>query len=128
MGGPGRTGQIAPGLWLAGLGILLMAAGTVWLLPEVVRWRRRSDDPADLVTVGPRLVAEVVAGIVGMFLGGVAGIAVALSLTGPTLVGTIALGAVFGGLAGAYGGSWLVRVAAERLAARKGRPGDGTPT
>jgi hypothetical protein len=124
----GGSGQIAPGLWLAGLGILLMAAGTIWLLPEVVRWRGRSDDPADLVTVGPRLIAEVVAGILGTFLGGVAGIAVALSLTGPTLVGTIALGAVFGGLAGAYGGSWLVRVVAERLAARKGPPGDGTPT
>ena len=99
-----------------------MAAGTIWLLPEVVRWRRRSDDPAELVTVGPRLVAEVVAGIAGTFLGGVAGIAVALSLTGPTLVGTIALGAVFGGLAGAYAGSWLVRVAAERLAAARAGP------
>jgi hypothetical protein len=123
----GGSGQIAPGLWLAGLGILLMAAGTIWLLPEVVRWRRQDDDPAELVTVGPRQVAEVVAGIVGTFLGGVAGIAVALSLTGPTLVGTIALGAVFGGLAGAYAGSWLVRVAAERLAARANRTGGGTP-
>ena len=124
----GGTGQLAPGLWLAGLGILMMAAGTLWLLPEVLRWRRRSDDPADLVAVGPRLVAEVVAGVAGTLLGGVAGIALALSLTGPTLVGTIALGAVFGGLAGAYAGTWLVRVAAERLAARRGRAGDGTPT
>ena len=128
MGGRGGSGQIAPGLWLAGLGILLMAAGTIWLLPEVVRWRRQDDDPAEPVTVGPRQVAEVVAGIVGTFLGGVAGIAVALSLTGPTLVGTIALGAVFGGLAGAYAGSWLVRVAAERLAARGSRTGGGTPS
>ena len=124
----GGSGQLAPGLWLAGLGILMMACGTLWLLPEVVRWQRRSDDPADLVTVGPRLVAEVVAGVAGTFLGGVAGIALALSLTGPTLVGTIALGAVFGGLVGAYVGSWLVRVAAERLAARKDRAGDGTPS
>jgi hypothetical protein len=124
----GGSGQLAPGLWVAGLGILLMAAGTVWLLPEVVRWQRRSDDPAKLVTVGPRLVAEVVAGIAGTLLGGAAGIALALSLTGPTLVGTITLGAVFGGLAGAYGGSWLVRVAAERLDARHGRSGNGTPT
>ncbi len=124
----GGTGQLAPGLWLAGLGILLMVAGTLWLLPEVIRWQRRSDDPGDLVAVGPRLVAEVGAGIVGMFLGGVAGITLALSLTGPTLVGTIALGAVFGGLAGAYGGSWLVRVVAERLAARKDRAAGGKPT
>jgi hypothetical protein len=123
----GGSGQIAPGLWLAGLGILMMAAGTVWLLPEVVRWQRRSGDPAELVTVGPRLVAEAVAGIAGMILGGAAGIALALSLTGPTLVGTITLGAVFGGLAGAYAASWLVRVAAERLAARKGRTRDRPP-
>jgi hypothetical protein len=124
----GGTGQLAPGLWVAGLGILMMAAGTLWLLPEVIRWQRRSDDPADLVKVGPRLVAEIVAGIVGTFLGGVAGVALALSLTGPTLVGTIALGAVFGGLAGAYVGSWLVRVVAEQVVTRKGRPGGGTPT
>lgn len=124
----GGSGQIAPGLWLAGLGILLMAAGTIWLLPEVVRWRRQDDDPAELVTVGPRQVAEVVAGIAGTFLGGVAGIAAALSITGPTLVGTIALGAVFGGLAGAYAGSWLARVAAERLVAARGnRTRGGTP-
>jgi len=122
----GGTGQLAPGLWLAGAGILVMAAGTLWLLPDVIRWQRRSDDPAELVKVGPRLIAEVVAGVGGTLLGGAAGIALALSLTGPTLVGTIALGAVFGGLAGAYAGSWLVRVLAEWLAARQGRAGNGT--
>jgi hypothetical protein len=112
----GGTGAIAAGLWLAGIGILLMAAGTAWLLPEVIRWRSRTDDPADLVTVGPRQVAEVLAALAGVLLGGIAGVAVALALTGPTLVGTIALGAVFGGLLGAYGGSWAARTLAERLA------------
>jgi hypothetical protein len=38
------------------------------------------------------------------------------------LVGAIALGAVFGGLLGAYGGSWVARMAADRISAgRDGR-------
>jgi hypothetical protein len=115
----GGTGQIAPGLWLAGLGILLAAAGTLWLLPEVIRWRRRSDDPSDLMEVGPRHFAEAVLGVAGVVVGGAAGILVAVAITGPVLVGAIALGAVTGGLLGAYGGSWLARELADRLAARR---------
>jgi hypothetical protein len=130
----GGSGQIAPGMWLAGLGIVLMAAGTAWLLPAVIRWERRHDDPSDLVTVGPRQVAEVIAGITGALLGGALGVAVALSLTGPMLVGAIALCAVFGGLLGAYAGPWAVRALAGGLAHRAGggsrgsggRPGDAT--
>jgi len=117
----GGSGQIAPGLSLAALGIALQAAGTLWLLPEVLRWRRRSDDPSDLMEVGPRQVAEVVLGIVGVFVGGAVGIVVAAAITGPLLVGAIALGAVSGGLLGAYAGSWVAREAADRLAARRGR-------
>src|SRR4051812_49403390 len=33
----GGSGAVAPGLWLAGLGIVLMAAGTIVLLPAVIR-------------------------------------------------------------------------------------------
>jgi hypothetical protein len=110
----GGSGGPSAGLWLAALGIVLMAAGTLWLLPEAIRWQRRHDDPADLVEVGPRQVAEVVAGLLGVLLGGAAGVAAALALTGPTLVGTIAIGAVFGGLLGAYGGAWVVRALAGR--------------
>lgn len=115
----GGTGQIAPGLWLAAAGIALMAAGTAWLLPAVIRWERRPDDPSDLVTVGPREVAGAIAGLVGTVLGGALGVIVALELTGPTLVGAIALLAVLGGLLGAYAGSWAVRVAADELARRR---------
>ena len=115
----GGTGQIAPGLWIAGAGILLQAAGTLWLLPEVIRWRRRGDDPSDLMEVGPRQVAEVVLGLVGVVVGGAIGIVITASITGPMLVGAIALGAVFGGLLGAYGGSWVARAAADLLAARR---------
>ncbi len=118
----GGSGQIAPGLHLAALGILLQAAGTLWLLPEVIRWRRRSDDPSDLMEVGTRQVAEVVLGIAGVFIGAAIGIVAAVAITGPMLVGAIALGAVFGGLLGAYAGSWVAREAANRIAA--GRQGD----
>lgn len=115
----GGTGQVAPGLWIAALGIGLMAAGTLWLLPEVIRWRRHGDDPSDLMEVGPRQVAEVILGLAGVFVGAALGIVAAVAITGPTLVGAIALGAVFGGLLGAYGGSWVAHEAADRLAARR---------
>jgi hypothetical protein len=115
----GGTGQIAPGMWLAAIGIALMAAGTTWLLPAVIRWERRADDPLDLVTVGPREVAGVLAGLAGALVGGALGVIVALSVTGPTLVGAIALLAVFGGLLGAYAGPWAVRVVADELARRR---------
>jgi hypothetical protein len=118
----GGTGQIAPGMWLAGVGILLMAAGTAWLLPAVIRWERRRDDPSDLVVVGPRQVGEVLAGVAGTLIGGALGVNVALSLTGPTLVGAIALFAVFGGLLGAYAGAWAVRVVADELARHRDDP------
>jgi hypothetical protein len=115
-GRQGGSGGLAPGLWLAGAGILLMAAGTLRLMPEVLRWERRSDDPADVVTVGARDVVVVVGGIAGTFLGGVAGIEAVLAITGPMIVGAIALGAVFGGLVGAYAGSWAARLVLDRLA------------
>jgi hypothetical protein len=111
----GGTGSLAPGLWLAGLGIALMAAGTIALLPGVIRWRRQADDPVDLGRPGLRDVAELVGGGVGILVGAILGIEVGISLTGPTLIGTIALGAVFGGLAGAYAGAWLARTLVDRV-------------
>ncbi len=114
----GGTGGIAPGLWIAGIGILLMAAGTAALMPEVIRWRRRADDPVDLGRPGLRELAEIGGGGIGVLVGAALGIAVGIALTGPTLIGTIALGAVFGGLAGAYGGAWLARAVVDRLRPR----------
>ena len=114
----GGEGSIAPGLWLAGLGIVLMAAGTIVLLPGVLRWERRADDPVDLGKPGLRDLAELIGGGTGILVGGWLGIVVGISLTGPTLIGTIALGAVFGGLAGAYVGAWLARTLVDRLVGR----------
>lgn len=111
----GGSGAIAPGLWLAGLGIALMAAGTIVLLPGVIRWEREADDPVDIGRPGLRDVAELVGGGVGIIAGAVLGIEVGISLTGPTLIGTIALGAVFGGLGGAYAGAWLGRTLVDRV-------------
>jgi hypothetical protein len=73
--------------------------------------------------VSRRGVVEGVAGLVGILVGGAIGIELAVSLTPVPVIGLIALGAIFGGLLGAYAGSWLVRVAADELAQRRKRPG-----
>ena len=117
----GGHGDLAPGLWLVAGGVLLMAAGSLWLLPPVLRWRAVAGDPADAVTVRARDVLVVVAGIGGTVVGTAVGILGGLALTGPRLVGTLAFGAIFGGLFGAYGGAWLMRVALD-VAARRRRP------
>lgn len=119
----GGSGSISPGLYLAMVGIALMAIGLLALLPSVVRWTRASDDPSDLMHVTGRGIAEAVAGLTGILVGGALGISLAISLTPVPVIGLIALGAIFGGLLGAYAGSWLVRVAADELAARRGRSG-----
>jgi hypothetical protein len=100
-----------------------MLIGMAALLPSVLRWRRSSDDPADLMDVSRRGVVEGVAGLVGILVGGAIGIELAVSLTPVPVIGLIALGAIFGGLLGAYAGSWLVRVATDELAQRRKRPG-----
>jgi hypothetical protein len=119
----GGTGSIALGLYVAMAGVVLMLIGMAALLPSVLRWRRSSDDPADLMKVSRRGVVEGVAGLVGILVGGAIGIELAVSLTPVPVIGLIALGAIFGGLLGAYAGSWLVRVAADELAQRRKRPG-----
>jgi hypothetical protein len=121
----GGSGAIAPGLLIAAAGVAVMAIGLAALLPGILRWTRQSDDPADLMAVSRRGVAEAVAGLAGILLGGAVGIAFASSLTAVPVIGLISLGAVFGGLLGAYAGSWLVRVVADELAARGAGRGSG---
>jgi hypothetical protein len=111
----GGQGAVAPGLWLVGIGIVAMAAGTLWLLPPVLRWRREADDPADLVRIRARDVAVVLAGIAGVVPGAAIGVAIGLELTGPMILGTLAFGALIGGMFGAYGGAWAMRWLLDRL-------------
>ena len=87
------------GLYLAALGIVIMGVGLAALLPGLIRWRRASDDPADLMTVSRRGVAESIAGLAGILVGGALGIQLAVSMTPVPVIGLIALGAVFGGAA-----------------------------
>ena len=54
-------------------------------------------------------------GIAGTLIGCAIGIGFTLGLTATPLIGLIALGAVFGGFAGAYGGAWLAGAAADRV-------------
>jgi hypothetical protein len=115
----GGSGSIAAGLWLAAAGVGVMAVGLAVLLPAILRWTRQSTDPADLMTVSRRGVAEAVAGFLGLVVGGAVGVAVAASLTAVPVIGLIALAAVFGALLGAYAGSWLARSVADGLAARR---------
>jgi hypothetical protein len=119
----GGSGSLAIGLWLAGAGIAVMAVGLLALLPGILRWRRQSHDPADLMTVSRRGVAEVVGGAIGVLVGGAIGIQGAVSLTPTPVIGLIALGAVFGGLFGAYGGAWVAGAVADELARRRATPG-----
>jgi len=119
----GGTGSIGLGLWLSGIGILVMAAGAVVLLPGIIRWRRGANDPADVMKVSARGVAEAVAGTIGIFVGGGVGIQFAVSLTSVPVIGLIALGAVFGGLLGAYAGAWIARTVVDEVGRRRTRTG-----
>jgi hypothetical protein len=101
----GGHGGMAPGLWLAALGIGLMAIGTARLLPAVIRWRAAHGDPSDLVEVTAGGVARVAAAVLGTILGGALGVSLTVGLTPIPLIGLIALGAVFGGLGGLYAGA-----------------------
>lgn len=116
----GGTGAIAPGLYLAAAGVVVMGVGLAALLPGLVRWTRASDDPADLMTVSRRGIAEVLVGLIGVLVGGAIGISVAVSLTPLPVMGLVSLGAIFGALVGAYAGAWLVGVVADELAHRRG--------
>ena len=64
------------------------------------------------ITVGG--VARVVGGIAGTFIGGAVGISLAVGMTAVPLMGLVALGAVFGGFAGAYAGIWIAGLLTDR--------------
>jgi hypothetical protein len=115
----GGQGSISLGLYLAAVGIVVMGIGLAALLPGLIRWRRASDDPADLMAVSKRGIVESVAGMAGILVGGALGIQLAVSMTPVPLIGLISLGAVFGGLLGAYAGSWIARSVADEASRRR---------
>ena len=49
----GGSGGISVGVWLAGIGIALMALGTIALLPQVIRWKTQAGDPTDMLRSRP---------------------------------------------------------------------------
>ncbi len=59
-------------------------------------------------------VARVVGGIGGTLIGGAVGISLAVGMTAVPLMGLVALGAVFGGFAGAYAGIWIAGLLTDR--------------
>jgi hypothetical protein len=122
----GGSGSLAPGMYLAVGGVVVMLAGMVALLPAIVRWTRNPDGPADLMTISARGVAEVVGAVVGVFVGGAVGIQLAVALTPIPVIGLIAIGSITGGLLGAYAGAWAGRSAVDAITARRGpRTGAG---
>ena len=74
------------------------------------------------MAVSRRGIAESIAGLAGILVGGAIGIQLAVSMTPVPVIGLIALGAVFGGLLGAYAGSWIVRSVADEASRRRSRP------
>jgi hypothetical protein len=115
----GGSGSIAPGLWIAAGSVTLMAIGLVALLPGLVRWTRQSDDPADVMAISGRGILEGVAGFAGILVGGALGVIVTVPMTPVPVIGLIALGAVFGGLLGAYAASWAFARVADRVSPRQ---------
>jgi hypothetical protein len=115
----GGTGSLSLGIWLAAAGVAIMVAGLAALLPGVVRWTSASDDPADLMRVSRRGLAEVLGGLLGILVGGAVGIELAVSLTPVPVIGLIALGAVFGALVGAYAAAWVVGAVADAIERRR---------
>jgi hypothetical protein len=103
----GGSGGISIGVWLAAVGIALMAIGTIALLPQVIRWKTEAGDPTDMLEITPAGVARTIGAIAGIFIGGALGISFAVGLTPTPVIGLIAFGAIFGGFGGAYAGSWL---------------------
>ena len=110
----GGSGTLSVGLWLAAAGVALMAVGTIALLPDVLRWRTEADDPSEAMAITVAGVARVVSGIAGTFIGGAVGISLAVGMTAVPLMGLVALGAVFGGFAGAYAGIWIAGLLTDR--------------
>ena len=103
------TGAIGAGIWLAAMGVALLAvAGTLLSLRA---WRANgvAGDPTDVVVTRRSVVRaaiEVVGGVVGL----VGGIVLGLVIAGPPGLAVMAFGSMLGGAAGLAAGNRVARL------------------
>jgi hypothetical protein len=93
------SGEIGAGIWLAAIGVALLAVcGTV--LSVRAWWSNgAAGDPSDVVVTGPavaRAAIEVAGGVLGL----AGGIGLGLAVSGPSGLALMALGSIFGGALG----------------------------
>ena len=103
------TGAIGAGIWLAAIGVALLAtAGT---LLSVRAWRANGvlGDPTDVV-VTRRAVARASIEVVGGVVGLVGGIVLGLVIAGPPGLAVMAFGSMLGGAAGLAAGNRVARL------------------
>lgn len=103
------TGAIGAGIWLAAIGVALLAtAGT---LLSVRAWRANGvlGDPSDVV-VTRRSVARASIEVVGGVVGLVGGIVIGLVIAGPPGLAIMAFGSMLGGAAGLAAGNRVARL------------------
>jgi hypothetical protein len=103
------SGAIGVGIWLAAIGVALLA--TAGALLSVRAWRANgiAADPTDVVVTRRSIVRaaiEVTGGVVGL----VAGIVLGLVLAGPPGLAIMAFGSMLGGAAGLAAGNRVARL------------------
>ena len=90
------TGQIGVGIWLAAIGVALLAVSGTVLSARAWRSNGAASDPSDTVITAPavaRASIEVVGGVLGL----AGGIVLGLALSGPSGLAVMAFGSLFGG-------------------------------
>ena len=103
------SGAIGAGIWLAAIGVALLA--TAGALLSVRAWRANgiAADPTDVVVTRRsvfRAAIEVAGGVVGL----VGGILLGLVLAGPPGLAVMAFGSMLGGAAGLAAGNRVARL------------------
>lgn len=103
------TGAIGAGIWLAAMGVALLA--TAGSLLSIRAWRANGvlGDPSDVV-VTRRSVARASIEVVGGVVGLVGGIVLGLVIAGPPGLAIMALGSMLGGAAGLAAGNRMARL------------------
>jgi hypothetical protein len=103
------TGTIGPGIWLAAVGVVLLAVCGTILSLQAWRTNGAAGDPSD-VTVTRRSVARAATEVAGGVVGLVGGIVLGLVIAGPPGLAVMALGSILGGAAGLAAGNRVARL------------------